>query len=221
MHHLLRPLPKQFLWVVKSIKAVVTHFAALLSYCHNKLWLVTENITVFYTNVLIHKAAQIIDALWEESPLDKKSISRHNVRIFLNRVIDNNYFVYDVHLSHPAECLTMRTSYSSLVAKLHFAFFKLVKSTFGQVPNYRRYGDVKMYTRYIENVFFFFEGTGKVLMRRLNFLEFEGLYMGWSYSARRELILNLELLIFSGLQDTRVQIRVYHKPMNWFLYISL
>lgn len=94
-----------------------------------------------------------------------------------------------------------------------------MKRTFGQVPNYRRFGDVKKYTRYIDDVFFLFENIEEDQMRRLNFLQLEGLHMGWSYSMRRELFLDLEPLIVPGPQVTRVQTKVYCKPMNRFFNI--
>lgn len=56
--------------------------------------------------------------------------------------------------------------------------FCAIKKTFEQVPKYRRWGEVKMYTRSIDDVFFFFEGIKKYLMKRLDFLQLEGLHIG-------------------------------------------
>jgi len=50
--------------------------------------------------------------------------------------------------------------------------------------------------------------------------QLDGLNISWSYSRTRQVFLDIELLMIPGHPYTRLQTRVYRKPMNKHLYIS-
>lgn len=217
---LLRPLLKQFPWVIDSTKEFVRQLEALPPYHGENVWLVTGDVTAFYTNIPTVESADIIANLWEECTFDKQGVSAHDIRLLLKTVMHSNFFSFDGDVYHQIQGLAMGTSCSPLVANLYLAFYERIKGMSDLREMCKTtFGKIKMYTRYIDDIFFLFQGSKEALMHYIKQLEFKGLHISWNWSQVRQVFLDVELLMLPGPYEVRVQTRIYRKPMNKFLYI--
>ena len=218
---LLRPLLKQFPWVIDSTKEFVRQLEALPAYYGENTWLVTGDVTAFYTNVPTVESADIIANLWEECTFNKQGVSANDIRRLLKTVMHSNFFTNDGDVYHQIEGLAMGTSCSPLVANLYLAFHERVKglSDLSTFLRFKNMGKILMYARYIDDIFFLFKGSKKALMSTLDEMKFKGLHISWDYSQTRQVFLDVELLMLPGPFKVRVQTRIFRKPMNKFLYI--
>ncbi len=158
LNDLLWPLLKQFPWVIDSTKEFVRQLEALPPYYRENIWLVTEDLTAFHTNVPTVKLADITANIWEEYTLDKQGVSVYDIWRLLKTVMHSNFFSFDSDIYHQIQRLTIGTLCSPLVGKLYLAHYKRIKRMSDLQKMYKTtFGKSKLYARYIDNIFFFFK----------------------------------------------------------------
>jgi len=213
---LLRPLLLEFPWVVDSTKEVLQQVQSQIRYPESDVWLVTGDVEAFYTNVPIAQSSREIGLLWKKFNKDS-GISHKDIERLLLIIMTSNFFEYDGDVYRQLEGVAMGTSCAPLVANLYAA----LKERRNGVHRLRAtVGKLLLYVRYIDDILLVFRGSKEELMEYLaKDAQLDGLNISWSYSCARQVFLDIELLMIPGHPYTRLQTRVYRKPMNKHLYI--
>lgn len=178
LDNLLYLLLKQFSQMIDSTKEFVYQLEALSSYYRENLWLVTRDVTSFYTNVPIIELGDIIANLWKECSFDKQGVSAYNIRLLLKTIMQSNFFLFNDNVYEKIQSLAIGTLCSLLVANLYLTFYEHIKemSDLQEICK-STFDKIKIYTKYINDIFFFFQDLKKELMHYIKLLKFKNLHI--------------------------------------------
>lgn len=211
LDHLLRPLLKHFPWVVNSTRDVVKGLESAKYERLDKLYIVTGDVTAFYTNVPVIEGIHAIGNMYDTYITEPK-VPRQVVQQMLDFVLNFNFFEYDTDVYHQSKGLAMGTSVAPLFANLYAASLEAV----GIMATARK--AVRLYVRYIDDILALIEGTEEELNHAQTLMKLRGFKISWDCSSSRREFLDLEILNTPASRN-RLATRLYRKPMNKFLYI--
>lgn len=189
---LLRPMLKEFPWVVDSTKEVVRKLESQIQYPGKDIWLVTGDVEAFYTNVPIEQSTRKIGAMWSKLGMDTE-VSRKDLKSLLLLIMQHNLFEFHGEVYRQQEGVAMGTSCAPLVANLYAAYKERGQ---GVAKLRATVGKLLLYLRYIDDILLVFQGSREELMEYLaTDAQMDGFHISWSYSQTRQVFLDLELLL--------------------------
>jgi hypothetical protein len=215
---LLRPALQLMPQVVDSTTQVVRNLEALNQEGDlTSIWLVTGDVTAFYTNIPPAQCASICGDLYRTIVASDAEISSHQVRIMIDLVMRNNLFEYGSEVYCQTSGLAMGTACAPLLANLYAGHLEQKYLIFDRRLDSSR---LRMYNRYIDDILLVFQGTKEQLDVYLNQFSIGNLHIKWSCSQTEAVFLDLEILAEkTDRYNTALQWRVFRKHMNKHLYI--
>lgn len=210
LDHLLQPILKQLPWVLTSSKDVIQALEKVRSITNEQVWIITGDVTAFYTNIPTKRCSKVIAGAWKRFQ-SSSNITMKTISQMVNFVMDNNFFRYRGQTFKQVQGLAMGTACAPVVANLYAAYFELKAKIVHQEG-------VLFYGRYIDDILCLFQGTREEALAFTHKLNLGGLEVRWSISSKRQEFLDIELILErDGLRV--VHTRLYRKPMNRHLYI--
>jgi len=212
LDHLFQPLLEHFPWVVASSKDVIQHIEQVRVTGSAPVWIMTGDVTSFYTNIPPKHCANIIAGackLYQHS----SSITHNTIRRMVKFVMDNNFFQYQGQTFRQKSGLAMGTSCAPVLANIYAAYFERKARVVHQ-------DGVLLYVRYIDDILCLFQGTAKEARSFTQEFRLGSLEVRWSASLLRKEFLDIELI--RGEQQLGLRVchtRLFRKEMNRHLYI--
>ena len=151
--HLLQPILKQFPWVVSSSKEVIQQIEAVRMTESAPVWIMTGDVTSFYTNIPPSDCAKVVAGAWKLYR-HESSISHSTIRKMVSFVMENNFFGYRGQTFRQITGLAMGTSCAPTIASLYAGYDERKARVVHQEG-------VLLYVRYIDDVLCLFQGTQK------------------------------------------------------------
>lgn len=213
---LLRSLLLEFSWVVNFIKEVLQQIQSQIQYSKSDVWLITEDVEVFYINVFIAQSFQEIELLWKK--FNKNSdISHKDLECLLLIIMINNFFEYNSDVYHQLKKVVMKIFCVSLIVNLYMALKECCNDVHQLCTTVRK---LLLYIKYIDDILLVFWDSKEELMKYLvKDTQMNELNISWFYSCTQQIFLNIELLMIPDHSYMRLQTCVYCKSMNKHLYI--
>lgn len=209
--HLCQPLLEHFPWVVNSSKRVVNQIEKVRRIDSKPVWILTGDVTAFYTNIPPKDCSKIIGKLWRKFQ-SSSSISPATLQRMTRFVMDNNFLNYKGQSFHQMNGLAMGTSCAPVIANLYAAWFEWKARVTYQ-------DGVLMYVRYIDDILCLFQGTQQEAQSFCGNLKLGPLDITWAPSIVRNEFLDIEIMAYEEILPRVVHTRLYRKPMNRHLYI--
>lgn len=210
--YLCQPLLEHFPWVVNSSKEVINQIERVKLLDTKPVWILTGDVTAFYTNIPPKDCSKIIGQLWKKF-CDHSKIRPQPLKNMTKFVMDNNFLHYKGQTFHQLNGLAMGTACAPVIANLYAAWFEWKARVVHQ-------DGVLLYTRYIDDILCLFQGTKEEARQFCGKLKLGPLQIVWSPSLERNEFLDIELLRYPSNMGARVvHTRLYRKPMNRHLYI--
>lgn len=216
----LRPLLKTMPWVVNSTTEVVRHLHILRKGADlRNCWLVTGDITAFYTNIPPYDCTQICFKLYKKIATRDSEINPKQLGHLLQIVLRNNFFRYGSSVYKQSSGLAMGTSCAPLIANL-FAGQKELETLSTLQPVDLEGGSLLLYNRYIDDILLIYKGSKEELDLFLSLWTIGNLEIKWNVSRVEATFLDLE--IHAGMVDSysaSIFWRLHKKRLNRHLYI--
>lgn len=209
--HLCQPLLEHFPWVVNSSKEVINQIEKVRTLGTEPIWILTGDVTAFYTNIPPKPCSKIIGKVWEVF-CKESSIPPSTIKKMVRFVMDNNYLEYKGQRFHQMNGLAMGTSCAPVIANLYAAWFERKARIVYQ-------DGVLLYVRYIDDILCIFQGSRNEAKVFCANLKIGPLHIGWAPSLERNEFLDIELLRMPNISPRIVHTRLFRKPMNRHLYI--
>lgn len=149
---LLRPLLLKFPWVVNFTKEVLQQVQRQIRYPESDIWLVTEDVKAFYTNVLIVQSSQEIRSLWKKFKQGVE-VSHDDVKQLLLIIMSYNFFEHNSDVYCQQEGVAMGTLCALLVANLYAALKERRNGVHQLCLTVRK---LLLYIRYINDILLIF-----------------------------------------------------------------
>lgn len=211
LDYLCQPILEKWPWIVSSSKEVINQLEDLRTPSTDPIWILTGDVTAFYTNIPPKKCASIIATIWKnmcrESAITYKTIAE-----MVKFVMDNNYFAYRGQTFHQVKGLAMGTACAPVVANLYAGYFERR----GRIP----FQDgVLLYNRYIDDILCVFQGTHEEAIAFTERVKLGPLRIVWSVSPSRNEFLDIDIIREPGNVLPVVHTKLFRKTMNRHLYI--
>jgi len=212
LDHLLQPLLEHFPWVVASSKDVIQKIEEVRVVENKPVWIMTGDVTSFYTNIPPGECASVIAGAWKLYQ-HSSSISHSTIKKMVKFVMGNNFFGYRGQTFRQMSGLAMGTSCAPVLANIYAAYFER------KARVVHRNG-VLLYVRYIDDILCLFQGTKEEAVAFAQEFRLGNLEVRWDVSFLRKEFLDIELIRGNQQLDLRVcHTRLFRKEMNRFLYI--
>lgn len=212
LDHLLQPLLKHFPWVVASSKDVIQKIEEVRVVENKPVWIMTGDVTSFYTNIPPAECAKAIAGAWKLYQ-HSSSITAASIRKMVEFVMDNNFFGYRGQTFRQVKGLAMGTSCAPVLANIYAVFFER------KARVVHREG-ILLYVRYIDDILCLFQGTKEEAVTFTQEFRLGSLEVRWDASPLRKEFLDIELIRGNQQLGLRVcHTRLFRKEMNRFLYI--
>lgn len=212
LDHLLQPLLEHFPWVVSSSKDVIQKIEQVRVTDTTPVWIMTGDVTSFYTNIPPKHCANVIAGAWKLYK-HTSSITHTTIRRMVRFVMDNNFLQYRGQTFRQVSGLAMGTSCAPVLANIYAAYFER------KARVVHRDG-VLLYVRYIDDILCFFQGTKEELDAFTQEFSLGDLEIRWSISRLRKEFLDIELILGKQQLGLRVcHTRLFRKELNRHLYI--
>lgn len=212
LDHLLQPLLEKLPWVIDSSKAVIQQLEKVQVTSMSPVWIMTGDVTSFYTNIPPQECAKVIAGAWDLY-CHSSSISSSAILSMVRFVMDNNFFAYQGQTFRQIKGLAMGTSCAPVLANIYAAYFERKARIVHQEG-------VLLYVRYIDDILCLFQGTKKAAARFAEVFRLGHLEVRWSVSSLRNEFLDIELIRGNQQLGLRVcETRLFRKELNKHLYI--
>lgn len=212
LDHLLQPLLEHFPWVVASSKDVIQQIEQVRVTSTAPVWIMTGDVTSFYTNIPPKHCANIIAGAWKLYQ-NASSITHTTIRRMVRFVMDNNFLQYRGQTFRQVSGLAMGTSCAPVLANTYAAYFERKSRVVHR-------DGVLLYVRYIDDILCIFQGTALEARAFTQEFSLGSLEVRWSASLLRKEFLDIELV--RGEQQLGLRVchtRLFRKEMNRHLYI--
>lgn len=210
--HLLQPILKQFPWVVASSKDVIQQIESVQVTDTAPVWIITGDVTSFYTNIPPDDCAKVIAGAWKLY-CHSSSISHSTIRRMVTFVMENNFFGYRGQRFRQVKGLAMGTSCAPTLANIYAAYHERKARVVHQEG-------VLLYVRYIDDILCLFQGTKEEVGHFLQKYRLGNLEVRWSVSSTRNEFLDIELIRGEQPLGLRAcETRLFRKELNKHLYI--
>jgi hypothetical protein len=209
--HLCQPLLELFPWVVASSKEVMQKVQKVRPLSSDPLWIMTGDVTAFYTNIPVKQCGRIIAGFWNRYRRTS-SIPHSTIRKMIEFVMENNYLRYNGQTFKQIDGLAMGTSCAPVLANLYAAYFEHKAQIVHQ-------DGVLLYVRYIDDILCLFQGTMEAARSFTTKFSLGGLEVRWSVSRSRNEFLDIEFIQGGFPGVNMVETRLFRKTMNRHLYI--
>jgi len=183
LDHLLQPLLEHFPWVVSSSKDVIQKIEQVRVTDTTPVWIMTGDVTSFYTNIPPKHCANVIAGAWKLYK-HTSSITHTTIRRMVRFVMDNNFLQYRGQTFRQVSGLAMGTSCAPVLANIYAAYFER------KARVVHRDG-VLLYVRYIDDILCFFQGTKEELDAFTQEFSLGDLEIRWSISRLRKEFLDI------------------------------
>ena len=173
--------------------------------------LVTMDVDAMYTNIDISEGCDKVKTLISE--ISGNRILAENTMQLWKWVLENNYFVYDKKLYRQIRGTAMGTNGAPSYANLFMNYFEITK-----LRKFREYtSSIRLYKRYIDDIFMIWEGSTDSLMR------FFGFVNSWSPSISISHDLSYRTVNFMDLTihfdvNKKICVKPFWKPQNSHCY---
>jgi len=211
LDHLCQPLLEYCPWIVASSKEVINRLEKVQVVGNDLVWIVTGDVTAFYTNIPPKPCGKILAGLWKRFR-STSSIPSRTIRSMVQFVMDNNYLEYRGQKFHQVNGLAMGTACAPVVANLYAGFFEHKSRVVYQ-------DGVLLYVRYIDDILCLFQGTREQAMEFTEGFSLGPLSIVWSVSRFRNEFLDIELIREPGMGLRVAHTRLFRKQLNRHLYI--
>jgi len=212
LDHLLQPLLEHFPWVVASSKDVILQLEKVRVTETAPVWIMTGDVTSFYTNIPPAECASVIAGAWKLYQ-HSSAIPFSSIKQMVQFVMDNNFFGYRGQTFRQVKGLAMGTSCAPVLANIYAAYFER------KARVVHREG-VLLYVRYIDDILCLFQGTKEEAVAFTQKFRLGSLEVRWDASPLRKEFLDIELIRGSQPLGLRAcHTRLFRKEMNRFLYI--
>lgn len=208
---LCQPLLEHYPWIVASSKEVINRLEKVRVVQPDPVWIMTGDVTAFYTNIPPKPCGKILAGLWKRFRATS-SIPHSTIRSMVQFVMDNNFLEYRGQKFHQINGLAMGTACAPVVANLYAGFYEHKSRVVYQ-------DGVLLYVRYIDDILCLFQGTREEAMEFTSGYSLGPLSIVWSVSSLRKEFLDIELIREPGLGLRVVHTRLFRKKMNRHLYI--
>lgn len=211
---------KEFPWVVDSTKDVINLIEKETILRTEQIWLVTGDVTSFYTNVSV---TDTIDRLKKDllSVENDNGIPPAAVPLLLEAVMGANCFQFDQTFFRQVNGIAMGTSCAPSFANVNLGYLERMVEEIQNAPTSK--DGLILYVRYIDDIFLVYKGTEAALQSCLDNItsKLEPFKIGWEISTIRDTtsFLDVEFFFEQGFGPLGVQSRVYRKRMNRHQYI--
>lgn len=214
----LRPILTTMPWIVNSTTEVVRNLHKVRKDGDlNDVWLVSGDITAFYTNIPPKECAQTCYQLYKAIAPRDAEINPKQLFSLLEIVLRNNYFRESSNVYKQISGLAMGTSCAPLIANL---FAGQMELNIG-IPNaLEQRSKLLLYNRYIDDILIIFQGSEEDLTRTLDHIKIGELEIKWDVSKVETTFLDLE--IRAGKVDnysSSIYWKLHRKRLNRHLYI--
>jgi len=217
---ILRPLLKDMPWVVNSTTEVVRHMQELRKTGYLKdVWIVTGDITSFYTNIPPAECTNVCYKLYRRHAPRDAEINPKQLAHLMKVVLRNNYFCFGSDVYKQVVGLAMGTACAPLIANL-YAGQKEQELGIDRAIFEDPRGGIRLYNRYIDDILLVYQGTRVELDSYLSRLRIGDLEIKWNVSQMENTFLDLE--IRAGKVDsysTDIVWKLHRKKLNRHLYI--
>lgn len=212
LDHLLQPLLEHFPWVVASSKDVIRQIEHVRVADSAPVWIMTGDVTSFYTNIPPKHCANVIAGAWKLYQ-HTSSITHTTIRRMVRFVMDNNFLQYRGQTFRQVSGLAMGTSCAPVLANIYAAYFER------KARVVHREG-ILLYVRYIDDILCLFQGTSKEARTFIQEYSLGHLEIRWSVDRFRKEFLDIELIRGNQQLGLRAcHTRLFRKEMNRHLYI--
>jgi hypothetical protein len=198
----LKPLLSKYPMVLDSTKSFLERISTIkdVSNC----WLVTGDVTAMYTNINPFKAIEVIGTMLSR---ENRRVRKKDLLELIQFVLLNNFFEFQGTTFCQTSGLAMGTACAPTIANLYCADYEKKRLW--------THTKVKAYGRYIDDIFFIFQGSENELHEFLSHWKLPGLDITWQWSQSKTVFLDVELSIEKG----RLVTRLFQKILNKHLYI--
>ena len=214
----MRPLLKnQYPWCVDSSRDVILAVQKANLYRASDIWLVTGDVTAFYTNVNVHDT--ISRVVSEIGPfMGIEDLTPSMLGNLLHVVMGSNCFEYDEKHFHQVAGVAMGTACAPVFANLNLAFMEAPL-----VMESKADACLKLYLRYIDDIFLVYQGSKSALDDKLEEISsrLKPFTIQWNICSSSEAcsFLDIEFSFHWGFGPLGLQSKVHRKKMNKHQYI--
>jgi len=211
LDYLCQPLLEQFPWIVNSSKEVINQIEKIRLISSDPVWILTGDVTAFYTNIPPKDCAREIGKFWKRLRNDSK-IRPRTLRNMTKFVMNHNYLEYRGQTFHQLNGLAMGTACAPVLANLYAGAFEWESRVCHQ-------DGVLLYVRYIDDILAIFQGSRTQAREFCGNVKLGPLDIKWAPSLTRNEFLDIELMRYPNISGRVVHTRLFRKPMNRHLYI--
>jgi len=197
-------------WIVASSKEVINQVRKVRAPSTEPVWVMTGDVTAFYTNIPPKPCAKIVAGLWKLWSKDS-SITGAAIRKMIDFIMDNNFLTYNGQMFHQLNGLAMGTACAPVVANLYAGWYEHKSRVCYQ-------DGVLLYVRYIDDILCLFQGTEEQAKNFMSSVKIGPLNIVWSHSKLRNEFLDIEF-VRDHDEPSGFATRLFRKHMNRHLYI--
>jgi hypothetical protein len=200
----LQPLLREFKTVLNSSQELISKLREVgpMEGC----WLITGDVTAMYTNIDPFDAIRKITSIL---PATSQGIRRSTLVKMIEFVLLNNFFMFENDIYQQKSGLAMGVSCAPIIANLYCAVYEK------DMLKYRTGKTLKVYARYIDDIFVIFKGTEDEKETWTAKWKLPGLKITWESSRSSTSFLDIKLQIINGELVTSL----YEKALNTHAYI--
>jgi hypothetical protein len=198
-------------WVVSSTKEVVNNIEKVRVTASEPVWILTGDVTAFYTNIPPKDCAKIVAGAWDRYCRDS-TIPSSSIKKMADFVMANNYFQYRGQTFRQKNGLAMGTACAPILANIYAGYFE-------RKSRVVHWDGVLLYNRYIDDILCLFQGTKEEVTEFIANFSIGPLTVTWKVSALRNEFLDIELLRTPDMGLRVCHTRLFRKAMNHHLYI--
>lgn len=206
-------------FIIKDTKSLVNTLEKLSIPSAGELWLVTGDVSSMYTNIPTNEKtykiiSYIVDEYLDLLPQDSLILERT-----LAFIMNNNYFKFNDKYYRQVNGIAMGTACAPTFANIFMYYIE--SSYFENVYSSGLYNTPLYYGRYIDDIFFIFNGSKTELDLFLqdfdNFREYNNqLKISWTSSNTSIDFLDLVISVNS---KQRLELSTHQKTLNKYLYV--
>ena len=201
-------------WIINSTRDFMRNLERAQILSRPDTWIVTADVENFYTNVDVVTATTRCEMIMKGHPDIKGLCTTEEVRFLMDFVNHSVFFKYQDITYHQAKGLAMGAPSSGIIANL---FLAIEEKQWRLSNTFRKH--IRMYNRYIDDIFMVFEGTKNELDLFLSEFQFSSLKLTFHVGTTHPIpFLDCEVKMARVEWDPLVT-TLYAKPGNTHMYV--
>lgn len=214
--HLLQPLLKHMPWIVNSSKEVIRLIENVKLDPNKKFWIITGDISSFYTNIPPKECSKIAAGLWKLR-MGQSKITPSAIRNMIEFVMSANFFKYNNQYYHQQIGLAMGTPCAPVLANIYGGYFE-------RKERITSYLEVALYARYIDDIFVILQADTFEEAEQwcINNVHIKYCTINWEIEEFSNHFLDIQIMKNNDpitYNFKPLDTKLYRKPLNLHLYI--